>query len=228
VRHAEDFLGGDVGHEDFTGLAAGRTAFPDMVLHQMDFQVSAGTLVIQVVEAGVVQEVLASFQGCVVFLPGAHGICQVRAGGGKDVVPQFVHALLCRELRKHRFCPGGAGYTDHTPFDLIFHGVFLQGLGGFSGGFLPGSDARRVDRFQQVRIFSQQGEAVVAVLQQVFYGFHAILREKLQGLIGSVQVAVQRHDVVGKFQADVDDTFLISFPGDQPRQRQTVLVKVDD
>jgi len=98
----------------------------------------------------------------------------------------------------------------------------------FASGALPGGNAGGVNRLKQVRIFGKQGEAIVAVFQQVFHIFHAVSGKEFHGFIGRVEKTVQDHGVIAEFKADIDDAILEGLFGDKTRQGQAVFIQVND
>ncbi len=227
VGQGEDLLGGQVGHEAVPARNPGGTPLPDMPLGQVNHQVGARALVVQLLKVVPVQKIHMARQRLLVGLPRGHRVLQVDAGGLKNLLPQGTDGGRLFQLREHAHSPGRGGQGRDAPLDLVLHGVLHDALVGLALDLLPAADARRVGLLEQLRVGRVERQQVVVV--QV--GCLAEVREEaghpVKGRIRRMQVARQGEPVILEHQLDVVGAQVIGLAGNLPRQGQAVLVQAD-
>ncbi len=215
VRHAEDFFGRNIGKKAIACGTEARAAFPDVILHKSDHQVSARTLVVHTVKACVIKEFAMGFEFVIVLFPGSHRIFLVDACRHKNVLPQFLHGFFFRHSRKGCFSPGWAGNGNDAPLHLVLHGVLHGPLAGHAGDLLPLGNPRGVSRLEQIRVGRMHAENVMVVQEEIFGKIHQVFRVGFKAFRRGFQKAVERNRVVVEHQLDIAHTSLISLFCDQ-------------
>lgn len=87
MRHAENFLRGDVGEEHIPTLAQTGTAIPNVLLGQSHHQIRAGAFVVNGAEAGFIHEAFMFLELFIMLFPGLAWVLLVYPAGFENVFP---------------------------------------------------------------------------------------------------------------------------------------------
>ena len=159
-RGGENFLRGHIGHEFHTVFHHGVAGGPEMVLRQLDGEVSAQRVgVVEILEVILVQQVLPAAQGIQMLTPGGNGgAVSLNADGAENGIPQLFRGLILRQFREYGGGPGGNGHRGDAPREAVAHLEPVKGLAEHGTGFLRPDQPVGVHALQRFRIAGGNGQ----------------------------------------------------------------------
>ena len=145
-------------------------AAPHMVFRQAHGDVGAdAVLIMQGCEPLFVQPIDARAERFLMLAPGGNGVWPIGAGRFENGLPQRLHRLLLRKLRKHRLCPFGAGRAHNAPRNLARIHALVKGVAIAVGSLAALGALGRVYARHGVRVARGDAKQSAAALGQAVF-----------------------------------------------------------